>query len=125
MSDDIEYPRFKHYAWIGPQLMSDNGLQLSSIVTEEHDGTYHAGTRCGPIGLAMPEFGHEELFITKDYRNKDEAIFAARKDTSEVLRGCNEVHKEHKAEKLIEKATTPAAKETARPRGHMKLVIDR
>jgi hypothetical protein len=125
MSDDIEYPRFKQYAWIGPQLMSDNGLQLRSIVMEDHDGTYYAGTRYGPIGSSLPELGPEEYFTTKDYRNKDEAIFAARKDTNEVLRGCNEVHKEHKAEKLIEKATTPTIKQTARQREHLKLVIDR
>ena len=122
MSDDIEYPRFKQYAWVGPQLMSDNGLQLRSVVTEDQDGTFHAGTRYGPIGCALPELGHEELFTTKDYKAKDEAIFAAKADTNEAMRGCNEVHK---ADQLIERATTRGTKDKARPREHIKLVIDR
>lgn len=125
MSDDIEYPRFKQYAWVGPQLMSDNGLQLRSIVREDQDGTFHAGTRYGPIGSAMPELGHEEYFTTKKYKAKDEAMFAARADTNEVMRGCNEVHKERQADKLMEKATTPRTKEKPQSREHIKLVIDR
>jgi hypothetical protein len=37
MSDDIEYPRFEQYVWVGPQLISDNGLELRSIVTEDRN----------------------------------------------------------------------------------------
>lgn len=113
MSDDIEYPRFKQYVWVGPQIMSDNGLELRSIVTEERGGTFHAGTRYGPIGGTLPEHGPEEYFVTRDFRNKEEAMFAAKRDTNEVLRRCNDVHKERKAEELIRKATTPS-KETKR-----------
>lgn len=117
MSNDIEYPRFKQYAWVGQQLMSDNGLQLRSIVTEDQDGTFHAGTRYGPIGGAMPELGPEEYFITQPFKSRDQAVFAARGDTNEVLRGCNEVHKEHKAEALLKMATTPSTgtKKPSRP----------
>jgi hypothetical protein len=73
----------------------------------------------------MPEFGHEEYFVVKDFKSRDEAIFAARKDTNEVLHACNEFHKEHPAQRLIEKATTPTTKQSARQREHVKLVIDR
>jgi hypothetical protein len=125
MSDDIEYPRFKQYAWVGPPLMSDNGLQLRSVVTEDHDGTYQAGTRYGPKGSTMPELGPEEYFLTKPFKSKDEAMFAARTDTAQTLRECNQFHKQHSAAMIIEKATTPSTKETARQRDHIKLVIDR
>jgi len=73
----------------------------------------------------MPELGHEELFVTEAFRSKDEAIFAAKKDTNEVMRGCNSFHKERKAAELIERATTPRTEKTERPRESLKLVIDR
>lgn len=125
MSDNVDDPRFKQYAWVGPQLMSDNGLQLRSIVMEDNDGTFHAGTRYGPIGSAMPELGSEEYFITKEFKVRDEAIFAAKADTNDILRGCNEFHKGHKAKQLMERATTPNAKEDRPSREQLKLVIDR
>jgi hypothetical protein len=125
MSDDIEYPRFKQYAWVGPQLMSDNGLQLRSVVTEDHDGTFHAGTRYGPVGVKLPEMGHEEYFLTKVFKNKDEAIFAAWGDTGDTMRGCNEVYQERKAEKLMQRATTPRSSEKKPTNERLKLVIDR
>ena len=105
--------------------MSDNGLELRSIVLEERDGTFLAGTRSGPIGSTMPELGPEEEFVTENFKSKDEAMFAARRDTNEVLRGCNEFHKKHAAAQLMEKVTTPKTKETSRPKEHIKLVIDR
>jgi len=122
MNNDIEYPRFKQYAWVGPQLMSDNGLQLRSIVTEDHDGTFHAGSRYGPIGGALPELGPEEYFTAKDYKVKEEAIFAARADTNEILRGCKDVHKERKAEKLLNRATTPSMKAKKLSRPNIRLI---
>jgi len=122
MSDDgTEYPRLRQYAWVGPQLVSNNGLPLRSVVRGDQDGTFHAGTRYGPLRGSSSE----EYFITKGFTSKEEAIFAAKTETSEILRGCNGVRKKRQAEMLMERATSPVNAPAKPSRGHVRLVIDR
>ena len=113
MGDEIEYPAFKRWAWEGPQVISDNGLELQSVVREDRDGTFHAGTRYGRAwGL-----DGEEYFLTKEFRSRDEAIFAAKTDRTETLRHCNEAHGQRSAERLMERATAKSQGEEKPARG--------
>jgi hypothetical protein len=70
----------------------------------------------------LPELGSEEYFTAKDYKVREEAIFAARADTNEVLRGCNEVHRERKAEALLNRAPTPSAEAKKPSRPNIRLI---
>lgn len=52
MTEGDEYP-MKRTVWLGPQQMSDNGLGLRAIVTEDHGGGFWAGTRYGPRAVRI------------------------------------------------------------------------
>jgi hypothetical protein len=94
----------KGYAWVGPQVMTSNGLELHAVVAEDQRGRFHAGTRYGPGGCAMPELGPEELWRMEAHQNKDAAILAAKADVTAALRQSNGCAR---TEALLEKATTP------------------
>ena len=94
----------KRIAWLGPQKISDNGLELRAIVVEDNRGYFHAGTRYGPKGIAMPEFGPGEFWHTVTFKDRNKAIEAAKKDAQWTLNGCNA---KARAERLLDKATTP------------------
>lgn len=104
----------KSYAWVGPQKITQNGLELHAVVAQDQRGNYHAGTRYGPRGSAMPELGWEDFWTMDVYRAKDEAMFAAARDAAQTLRECNDFAR---TQALLEAATAPkdAAKKTTLP----------
>jgi hypothetical protein len=111
----------KAFAWVGPKQVSDNGLELRAVVAEDHRGQFHAGTRYGPGGCAMPELGHQDFWCTSHYREKGEAISAARADVDDTLRQCND---RARTEALLDKATTPVQRGTTLPPSRAR-TIDR
>jgi hypothetical protein len=98
------YP--KTYIWVGPRVMSNNGLELHAVVAEDQHGRFQAGTRYGPCGSAMPELGPQEFWCMESHKDRKEAIAAAKADTAQTLQGCNR----YAAEARLEKATRPAGK---------------
>lgn len=109
----------KSYAWVGPQQLTQNGLELRAVVAEDQRGNYHSGTRYGPRGIALPELGWEEYWKTDAYKTKDCAIFAAKIDATETLRGCNE---HARTEALLNAATTSNPEPKKRSRPHLRLI---
>ena len=116
--DDSDW-KVVRYAWVGPQQVSTNGLELHAMVAEDQRGLFHAGTRYGPKGGAMPEFGPQDFWCMETYRRKDEAIFAAKTDATETLRDCN---RHAQTDALLEKATTPSAGKVKPARSHLRLI---
>jgi hypothetical protein len=110
--------RIKSYPYVGRHEMTENGLQLRSVVAEDFQDRFHAGTRYGPIGAALPELGSEDFYITTAFKTKGEAIFAARQDTTETLRRING---HAKAEAILKAASIPN-KVTKAPRPHLRLI---
>jgi hypothetical protein len=108
----------KRYAWVGQQMMTANGLELHAVVAEDQHGRFHAGTRYGPKGGAMPELGPQDFWCMETHNAKDKAIFAAKTDATRTMRDCN---RHAKTEALLEKATTPS-KETKPSRSHLRLI---
>ena len=110
----------KRIAWLGPQQMTDNGLELHAIVGEDRRGGFHAGTRYGPKGGALPELGPEEFWTVQRYTAKDAAIFAAKTDANTTLRDCNE---HAKTEKLLDRV---GSRKSATPEksaaSHLRLI---
>ena len=112
--------KIKRFAWIGPQIMTDNGLELHAVVGEDQRGEFHAGTRYGPRGGAFPELGPEEYWRMNTYKAKEEAIFTAKADATETLRSCN---RHARTEALLDKGTTPSSNTKAKPsRNHCRLI---
>jgi hypothetical protein len=81
------------FTWVGEQQMSDNGLELRSVVAQDKHGNFRAGTRYGPKGCAMPELGHQEFWLTDGFKDSRQAIAAAKTDTAQTVDGCNEKHR--------------------------------
>ena len=106
----------KQEVWLGPQVMTSNGLELHAVVVEDTKGRFHAGTRYGPEGSTAPEFGHEDFFSMPVYKDKDAAILAAKADVAESARQCGG---HTKTEALLDSVAAPkrdAEKPAARPR---------
>jgi len=86
--------------------MSNNGLELHAVVAEDQHERFHAGTRYGMGGSAMPELGPQEFWCMESHKERQGAIAAARADTAQTLQGCNR----QAAEARLEKATRPSGK---------------
>jgi hypothetical protein len=118
MSDNYDW-KVKSYSWVGPQMMTANGLELHAVVAEDQRGNFHAGTRYGPKGGGMPELGPQDFWCMETYKAKDEAIFAAKTDATGTMRDCN---RHARTEALLERGTIPS-KETKKPsRSHLHLI---
>jgi hypothetical protein len=93
----------EQYAWVGPQVMTSDGLELHAVVAEDQNGKFHAGTRYGPSGGAMPELGHEEFWCMQVYKDRDAAIFAAFTDVTTAVR---QADGRARTEALLERAAS-------------------
>ena len=110
------------YAWIGQQVMTFNGLELHAVVAEDQNGHFHAGTRYGPVGGAMPELGHEEFWCMQVYKDKDAAIFAAKTDVTTAVRQSDE---HARTEALLDRAHAPKSNSKKPPAPARPRTMDR
>lgn len=110
----------KRIAWLGPQQMTDGGLELRAVVAEDQRSGFHAGTRYGPKRGALPELGPEDAWVTPRYTAKEEAIIAARTDASTILRCCNE---HVRTERLLDRFGSKKSASRDKPAtGHLRLI---
>jgi hypothetical protein len=118
MIEDSDWS-IKHYAWVGPQQMTANGLELHAVVAVDQRGGFHAGTRYGPKGGALPELGPEEFWSMETYKAKDEAIFAAKTDANQTLQSCNQ---QARTQALLDKATASSRQAKKQLGRHLRLI---
>jgi hypothetical protein len=119
MPDDRERS-LGRIAWLGPQQITDNGLELHPVVCEDQRGGFRAGTSYGPKGGALPELGPDYYYTMQRYSAKEEAIFAAKTDANTTLRCCNE---HAKTERLLGRVGSRKSVSRDKPAtGHLRLI---
>jgi hypothetical protein len=78
----------KRYAWIGPEKVTANSLELNAIVTEFHRGNFHTGIRYGAKGGALPELA---LKISGAWRRTEERTKRSSPPNPMPRRRCGDV----------------------------------